>query len=404
MEYLKNIIKGVIIGISMMVPGVSGGTMAIVLGIYDRLVHSVATIFKDFKNNLLFLVQVGTGGAAGVLIFSRLMEGAMTAYPHIMRFLIMGIIIGGLPLLFKKAAESRTTVPVGETDVDGIKSAGRSGEKGVKMRRTTAPAGKAGAERIKVAGQAGKTGSERIRAAMPEGNTGAEETKAAEPAGKTGADGSRTTAHAVNKGVERFSATMPAGKAGAGTEKSSTNMPADKAGTEKSKAAAQPAVSHASDYIFLLLGAAIVLLMSLEPESMTGMATDGSLVSYIFLLISGLIIAVGVVLPGISWSFMLLVLGMYEITLNAINTFNVPFLIPLGIGMALGIFGTAKAVERFLQKYPRRTYMLIIGFVAGSLLEVFPGIPRGWQIPVSAAAFIAGFAAIFFLGKKGFAE
>ncbi|NLH96330.1 MAG: DUF368 domain-containing protein [Clostridiaceae bacterium] len=334
MEYLKNIIKGVIIGISMMVPGVSGGTMAIVLGIYDRLVHSVATIFKDFKNNLLFLVQVGTGGAAGVLIFSRLMEGAMTAYPHIMRFLIMGIIIGGLPLLFKKAAESRTTVPVGETDVDGIKSAGRSGEKGVKMRRTTAPAG----------------------------------------------------------------------KAGAGTEKSSTNMPADKAGTEKSKAAAQPAVSHASDYIFLLLGAAIVLLMSLEPESMTGMATDGSLVSYIFLLISGLIIAVGVVLPGISWSFMLLVLGMYEITLNAINTFNVPFLIPLGIGMALGIFGTAKAVERFLQKYPRRTYMLIIGFVAGSLLEVFPGIPRGWQIPVSAAAFIAGFAAIFFLGKKGFAE
>jgi putative membrane protein len=133
-------------------------------------------------------------------------------------------------------------------------------------------------------------------------------------------------------------------------------------------------------------------------------ATDGSLTSYIFLLISGVIIAVGVVLPGISWSFMLLVLGMYEITLNAINTFNIPFLIPLGIGMVLGIFGTAKAIERFLQKYPRKTYMLIIGFVAGSLVEVYPGIPQGWQLPVSAAAFIAGFAAIFILGKKGFAE
>lgn len=296
MEYLKNIIKGVVIGISMMVPGVSGGTMAIVLGIYDRLVHSLATIFKDLKNNLLFLVQVGIGGAAGVLIFSRLMEGAITSYPYIMRYLIMGVIIGGLPLLFKKAAESRT-------------------------------------------GQAGKTGAQRAQ-----GNA------------------------------------------------------------SRSRSSADTAWSHIFDYIFLLLGAAIVLLMSLEPESLIDMATAGSLAGYIFLLVSGFIIAVGVVLPGISWSFMLLVLGMYEVTLNAINTFNIPFLIPLGIGMAIGIFGTAKAVERFLQKYPRKTYMLIIGFVAGSLAEVYPGAPRGWQLPASVAAFIAGFAAIYILGKRGLAE
>jgi putative membrane protein len=74
---------------------------------------------------------------------------------------------------------------------------------------------------------------------------------------------------------------------------------------------------------------------------------------------------------------MLLVLGMYSITLNAINTLNIPFLIPLGIGLAAGTFGTAKAIEKLLQKYPRKTYMLIIGFVLGSLVEVFPGIPQG---------------------------
>ena len=311
MEYLKNVIKGIVIGTAMMVPGVSGGTMAIVLGIYDRLVHSVATIFRDFKNNLLFLVQVGIGGAAGVLIFSRLMEGAMTSYPYIMRYLIMGVIIGGQPLLFKKAAESRT------------------GEREIKARA-------------------------RKNTACP--------------------------------------------------PKSRDAAAAGKADVLKNGPSAQSVWSRASDYIFLALGAAIVMLMSLEPEAMIDMATDGSLTSYIFLVISGFIIAVGVVLPGISWSFMLLVLGMYEITLNAINTFNIPFLIPLGIGIALGTFGTAKAIERFLQKYPRKTYMLIIGFVAGSLAEVYPGIPQGWQLPVSAAAFIAGFAAIFVLGKKGFAE
>ena len=332
MEYLKNVIKGIVIGIAMMVPGVSGGTMAIVLGIYDRLVHSVATIFRDFKNNLLFLVQVGIGGAAGVLIFSRLMEGAMTSYPYIMRYLIMGVIIGGLPLLFKKAAESRS-------GVRGEKACAR--EDGYYIK---------------------------------EGKTGRRESKAA----------------------ARESTVRP--------QNSRDAVTAGKANALKHIPAAQQAWSRAADYIFLVLGAAIVMLMSLEPESLIGMATDGSLVSYIFLVISGFIIAVGVVLPGISWSFMLLVLGMYEITLNAINTFNIPFLIPLGIGIALGTFGTAKAIERFLQKYPRKTYMLIIGFVAGSLAEVYPGIPGGWQLPASAAAFIGGFAAIFILGKKGFAE
>ncbi len=280
MSYLKNIVKGVVVGISMMVPGVSGGTMAIVLGVYDRLVHSVAAFFSDWKKNLLFLLQFGFGGAVGVLIFSRLMEGAMTNYPHIMRFLIMGIIIGGLPLLYRKAT--------GTSDGNG---------------RT-----------------------------MPK---------------------------------SRF---------------------------------------LVSDIVFLVLGIAVVLLMSLEPESLVGKATDGSLFSYIFLLISGLIIAAGLVLPGISWSFMLLVLGMYETTLNAINTLNIPYLIPLGIGIALGTVGTAKLIERFLQKHPRKTYMLIIGFVAGSLAEVYPGMPQGWQLPVSAAASAVGFAVMYILGKKGLAD
>ena len=299
----------------MMIPGVSGGTMAIVLGIYDRLVHSVATFFKDWRKNILFLLQVGIGGAVGVLIFSRLMEGAMTSYPHIMRFLIMGIIVGGLPLLWKKAQEGGDTA-VGKTAASGKGAA----------------------------------------------------------AEKTAAD-TKDTASGKGAAIERNGA-----------------------------AAGSSAGRSGWDYAFLLFGVAIVLLMSLEPEAFIQSTTDRSFLSYILLLVAGFIIAVGLVLPGISWSFMLLVLGMYEITLNAINTLNIPFLIPLGIGLALGTFGTAKVIERFLQKHPRKTYMLIIGFVVGSLVEVFPGIPTGWQLPVSVAALIIGFAAMYVLGKKGLAD
>jgi putative membrane protein len=289
LEYIKNIAKGIVVGVSMMIPGVSGGTMAIVLGIYDRLVHSVASFFRDWRKNILFLLQVGVGGGIGVLIFSRLMEGAMTDYPHIMRFLIIGIILGGMPLLLKKARE-----------------------------------GKAQAE----------------------------------------------------------AATPGRGRAQIGKSYGGSVW----------------------DYAFLLLGVVIVLLMSLEPEALIRSTAERNLASYVMLLVAGFIIAIGVVLPGISWSFMLLVLGMYENTLNAINTLNIPFLIPLGIGLALGTFGTARVIERFLQKHPRRTYMLIIGFVAGSLAEVYPGIPTGWQLPVSLIVLIIGFAMMYMLGKKGLAD
>ncbi len=331
MGYIKNIIKGIAVGISMMVPGVSGGTMAIVLGIYDRLVHSVAAFFSDWKKNLVFLLQVGVGGAAGVLIFSRLMEGAMTSYPHIMRFLIMGIIIGGLPLLYRKASEE----------------------------------GKSKSQQNDISRQND----------MLKGRSKSQQNDTSQQ----------------NNMLKRKSKSQQNNTSQQNDMLKGRNLPI-RSGTK------------ASDYGFLVLGIVIVLLMSLEPESLIGMATDGSLISYIFLLISGFIIAIGLVLPGISWSFMLLVLGMYEITLNAINTLNIPFLIPLGIGIASGTFGTAKLIERFLQRHPRKTYMLIIGFVVGSLAEVYPGIPQGWQLPVSLAAFAAGFALIFTLGKKGLTD
>jgi putative membrane protein len=105
-EYIKNIIKGAVTGIAMLVPGVSGGTMAIILGIYDRMIHSVSSFFQDWKKNLLFLLQVGAGGVLGVLLFGRIMESAMASVPHIMKFLFMGFIVGGLPVLYRKSVST----------------------------------------------------------------------------------------------------------------------------------------------------------------------------------------------------------------------------------------------------------------------------------------------------------
>lgn len=270
MKYLKNFIKGIAVGVATLVPGVSGGTMAIILGIYDDLIHAAGSFFENWKKNFMLLLVVGLGGVLGILLFSRLLENAITKYPHVMQFLFMGIIIGGLPVLYRKSTAS-------------------------------------------------------------------------------------------GKG-------------------------------------------NIKDFVFLILGFVIVLLMSAEPAAITNMAADQGALSVIFLFIAGIVIAIALVLPGISGSFMLLILGLYGVTLNAINTINIPFLIPLGLGVAAGTLGTAKIIEKFLQKHPGKTYMLIIGFVLGSLVQVFPGIPANSQLIASAAAFIIGLLVIYWLGKKGLTD
>lgn len=303
MDYIRNFIKGIVVGIATLVPGVSGGTMAIVLGLYDRLIHSVSAFFKDWKKNFFFLFQVGAGGLLGILVFNRLMLRALDVVPFVMQFLFIGIIIGGLPVLYKKAMSTGVKESIGTAHK---KTAGGIGEKSQK-------AGTAGRKEIKY-------------------------------------------------------------------------------------------IPNISDIIFLLIGIAIVLVMTSKPDTVVNLATGNTMLSYIFLLLAGVIFAVALVLPGISFSFMLLALGMYDITLRAIKDINIPYLIPLGLGVAFGTFGTARLLEKLMLRYPRKTYMIIIGFVAGSLVEVFPGIPPGWQLPVSAAAIILGFAAMYLLGKKGVTE
>ena len=52
---IKNVLKGMVIGIANIIPGVSGGTMMVAMGIYDKLIHCITHLFSEFKKNLLFL-------------------------------------------------------------------------------------------------------------------------------------------------------------------------------------------------------------------------------------------------------------------------------------------------------------------------------------------------------------
>ena len=132
------------------------------------------------------------------------------------------------------------------------------------------------------------------------------------------------------------------------------------------------------------------------------MESNGTLfiADFVMQLIGGVIIAIGLVLPGISVSQMLYMLGIYESIMADISSLNVLPLIPLGIGVLGGTFLTAKVLESLMERHPQPTYLIILGFMFGSLPELFPGIPGGADLIFSAAAAVLGFLALYWMSGR----
>lgn len=265
MKWLINFFKGIAISVATMVPGVSGGTMAIILNVYDDLIHAVGSFFEDWRKHSKLIFELALGGIVGVLIFSRLIDKALDTFPTLMAFFFIGVIVGGIPTLYRKAVS---------------------------------------------------------------------------------------------------------------VEKNNFN------------------------YILLVIGFILALFLSGSNE-VASIAIEGTGIFNIGLLVlAGIIIAVALILPGISGSFILLILGLYDVTLNAINTFNIKFLIPVGIGVLIGVVLTTKIIEGLIKKYPGKTYMMILGFVIGSIISIYPKEVANTNIVYSIIAMIIGFTIIYFISKK----
>lgn len=272
---IYTIASGAWIGGTMTVPGVSGGSMAMILGVYDRLIGSVNGIFhkERRRESILFLLKFLLGAVAGLFLFSRLitflLENEACAFPT--RFFFLGAVVGGAPMIFRSA------------------------------------------------------------------------------------------------GVKRVSAAV---------------------------------------FLYPIIGIAAALLISLIPSGLFEIGGEGFLsvlLGILIQLVGGLVIAVALVLPGISVSQMLLVLGIYEPLTEAVSSLDFMALlsfIPLVIGTLAGIFLTTGILERAMGRHPMGTYLLIFGFILGSLPELFPGLPAGWEIPLCILTAAAGFCAIFWISKK----
>lgn len=99
---IKQILKGVVIGIANIIPGVSGGTMAVSMGIYDKMIHCVNNIFKEFKKSVLFLLPIFIGAGLGIVGLTFVIGYMLDHFPIQTNLLFIGLILGGLPMIVKK--------------------------------------------------------------------------------------------------------------------------------------------------------------------------------------------------------------------------------------------------------------------------------------------------------------
>ncbi len=269
-------LKGFIIGSSMSVPGVSGGTMAILLGIYDRLISSISHFTKDVKGNLLYLAKFLLGSLLGIGTLAFLISWLLERFPLPVAFFFLGAVVGGVPAIYKKTRESKF----------GVSSA-----------------------------------------------------------------------------------------------------------------------------VYILMGLAIIVGIGFIPKGVFTVANGFGLSNIIMWLAGGIIIAIALVLPGISTSHMLLVLGMYETTLAAIKSFDFAYILFLALGVGIGVILTTRPLEWTMNKFPHRTYCIILGFVIGSTGEIFketilPNIPQNadavwWvlNIVICLITFVLGIMGIMSLSR-----
>ena len=102
-------IKGYVVGIANLIPGVSGGTLAITLGIYERLIEVLSNFTKKVKENILFLIPVILGVGASILSLSGVISYSLEHFLFATIMLFVGAILGGMPMLCKKLQGKKIT-------------------------------------------------------------------------------------------------------------------------------------------------------------------------------------------------------------------------------------------------------------------------------------------------------
>lgn len=101
-SFLMDTLRGMVIGIANIIPGVSGGTMMVAMGIYDKLIYSITHLFSNFKKAVKLLLPIGIGILLALALLSKLIEYCLATWPVATNLGFCGLILGSLPAIAKQ--------------------------------------------------------------------------------------------------------------------------------------------------------------------------------------------------------------------------------------------------------------------------------------------------------------
>ncbi|WP_342537918.1 MULTISPECIES: undecaprenyl phosphate translocase family protein [unclassified Sporosarcina] len=142
--------------------------------------------------------------------------------------------------------------------------------------------------------------------------------------------------------------------------------------------------------VILLVGGALASLAFIKPQD-TAVITSLTASNAIGLFFAGWAGSIAMLLPGISGSFILLVLGVYSTVIGALSNFNLSIIAVIGAGIIVGFIVSNKAISYLLKHFKYIMFAVIIGLIVGSLFVIYPGIPEsGTPFVMSVIAFFTG--------------
>jgi len=110
MSFLLDVLRGALIGVANIIPGVSGGTMMVTMGIYDKLIESITGLFKHLKKSILTLLPYFIGMGVGIVGFAFLLtKFLLVKFPLPTACAFIGLILGGIPLIVRKLKAAGST-------------------------------------------------------------------------------------------------------------------------------------------------------------------------------------------------------------------------------------------------------------------------------------------------------
>lgn len=153
--------------------------------------------------------------------------------------------------------------------------------------------------------------------------------------------------------------------------------------------------------IYFIFSFSVGVLLVLLEKKLNFSENNISQFSFAYLLISGFFMSAGVIIPGVSSTLILILMGVYDAYLLSVSSLYIPFLLPLGIGLIIGSFICMKLIKFLLDNYYSQTFYCIIGFTLGSIFVLYPGISCLNDAILGALGLLLGLSIIMLpLGDK----